>query len=411
MAWAERLPRGKWRGGWWTPERTKVYTKKATHPEHPYATKKEALDAAKDAEVKASRRASIQVGAASASIMWGDYWDTTRAARTDTETARTEDSIVRKYLRPQWGETPLIAVRQRDVKAWALDLATAHEPSYARRIYGLFRVSINRAVEAGLIDASPCAGVRMPRAPRNAKPVKDENAFEQLRPYLRPYYRDLVDLGQETGLRPGELTGLHADAVDFTTGWLLIDRVYVARRNLIRHSPKDEEARPVPLTDTAVAILERLLAGRDLSAGCGLPHVHRGRPVRRLCRSPLVFLNDGGDPVRPHTWWRAMQDAAERAGVKAVKPYDARHWFITRAIEGGLDLVTVAEIVGHADVKLTQEYVFRTPATRDRLRAALGGARGLTVVGQDQDHGAGRGANPGRTSAESVGRYGAGQGP
>jgi len=395
MAWAERIAPGKWRGGWWTPDRRKAYTKKTTHPEHPYPTKKLALEAAKEAEVKAARKASVEVGAASASIMWGDYWDTTKTFRPDTETSRTETSIVERHIRPKWGETPLNKIRQADVKAWGLDLAAQHEPSYASRIYGVFRASINAAVEAGVLDASPCVGVRMPRSSRATKPVKDEHAFDRIRPFLKPYYRDLVDLGQETGLRPGELCGLHADAVDFTTGWLTVDRVYVPRRDLIRHSPKDDDERPVPLTDEAVAILTRLLEGRDLAAGCGMPHVRRGRPVRKACRSPLVFLNQAGDPIQPHTWWRAMQDAAERAKVKAVKPYDARHWFITRALEGGLDLVTVAEIVGHSDVKLTQEYVFRTQATRDRLRAALGGARGLTVVGQNQDHGASSGANLG----------------
>ena len=401
MAWAERLPNGKWRGGWWTPDRRKAYTKKATHPEHPYPTRKDALDAAKEAEVKASRKASIDVGVASASIKWGDYWDTIARWRPDTETARTETSIVEKYVRPRWGEDDLNRVRQRDVKAWALDLASQHAPAYASRIYGVFRASINAAVEAGVLDASPCAGVKLPRAPKGTKPVKDEHAFERLRPHLLPYYQDLVDLGQETGLRPGELCGLHADAIDFATGWLTVDRVYVARRDLIRHSPKDNEARPVPLTDAAVAILERLLAGRDLTAGCGLPHVHRGRPVRKVCRSPVVVLNQSGDPIQPHTWWRAMQDASAKAKVKPVKPYDSRHWFITKAIEGGLDLPTVAEIVGHSDVKLTQEYVFRTRETRDRLRAALGGVRGLTIVGQNQDHGADVGANIGQDAAGS----------
>jgi site-specific recombinase XerD len=92
-----------------------------------------------------------------------------------------------------------------------------------------------------------------------------------------------------------------------------------------------------------------------------------------------VFLNDGR-PITADAFWKALQRAAELAGVAPVKPYDSRHWFITRALEGGLDLVTVAEIVGHSDVKLTQEYTFRTDSTRDRLRAALGDREPLTVL-------------------------------
>lgn len=382
MAWAERLRSGKWRGGWRTPDGTKGHTKKSTHPEHPWARKRDALDAAQEAEVRANRRASIQVGAASASIMWGDYWDTTRQVRDDTETARFEDAVVRLYIRPRWGGEPLNRIKQRDVKAWALDLQVKHDLSYARNIYGVFRASINAAMEADppLLDASPCAGVRMPKRPRGKKPVKDERGVDKLRPYLKDCYQRLVDFGDETGLRPGEMSGLHLDALDLESGWATVEKTFVNRLKLIRHSPKDEDSRDVPLTQKAIEIVREAIAGRVVTEGCGVPHVHRGKPAKRRCRSALVFVNDQGNPVTVDAYWAALQKAAAKAQVKPIKPYDSRHWFITRALDGGLDLVTVAEIVGHADVKLTQEYKFRTDTTRDRLRVALGERNPLTVV-------------------------------
>lgn len=383
MAWVERLSDGKWRGGWRLPDRkTKRYTNKATHPEHPWSRRRDALDAAQDAEVRAARKASIQLGVASPSITWGDYWDVTRKTRDDTETAKFVDAVVRLYIRPRWGEEPLNRIKQRDVKAWALDLLEGHEVSYARNIFGVFRASINAAMESDppLLDASPCAGVRMPKRPRARKPVKDERGVDRLRPHLKRCYQQLVDFGDETGLRPGEMLGLHVDEVDLDTGWVTVDRTLVSGRKLIRLCPKDTDAREVPLTRTAIQIIRDSIAGRDLKGGCGLPHMHRGKPAKRQCRDALVFVNDRGDPIYAPTFWKALREAAAKARVKPVRPYDSRHWFITRALEGGLDLVTVAEIVGHSDVKLTQEYAFRTDATRDRLRVALGDRDPLTVI-------------------------------
>lgn len=380
MAWAEKLPSGKWRGCWRDADGTKVYTKKATHPEHPYARKRDAEDAAQEEEVRAARRASAAKGKTSASITWGEFWDTTRTTRVDTETARNDDHIVGKYLRPKWGDTPLNQIGNREVKAWALGLLAGREVSYARRIYGVFRASINRAVDAEVLEASPCVNVRMPKPSRVAKPIKDDTRFEKIRPHLKPCYQRLVDFGYEMGLRPGEMAGLHADAIDRATGWLSVDKTFVSRRGLIRHSPKDEDSREVPLTTKAREIVAQALAGRDLTEGCGLDHYHRGRVVKKPCRRPLVFVNEKGKPITAEAFWRALDRAAAAAGVERVKPYDPRHWYITRALEGGLDIATVAYLVGHSDVKQTQDYVFRTASVRDRVRAALGDRAPLAAV-------------------------------
>lgn len=380
MAWAEQLESGKWRGGWWNPDRTKSYTTKRTHPEHPYPTKKAALDVAKEEEVTAARKASISKGKASASIKWGDFWDSTRVTRADTETARNEDHIVEKYLRPKWGEVDLNQIYQRDVKPWALGLLVGREVSYARKIYGVFRASINRAVELEILDASPCVGVKLPKPGRTSKPVKEQAPLERLRPFLKQCYQDLLDFGYEVGLRPGEMFGLHADAIDRATGWLTVNKTLVSRRGIIRHTPKDEESRDVPLTEKALEILDRALAGRNAKTGCGLVHYHRERPVAKPCRNALVFVNEDGNQITGWAYWRALNRACVQAKVTRVKPYDSRHWYITRALEGGLDIATVAYLVGHSDVKQTQDYVFRTAAVRDRVRAALGGRPGLAVV-------------------------------
>lgn len=375
MAWVERLPSGKWRGGWRDPAGRKQYTRRPEFPEHPYARKRDALEAAQEAEVQARRQAAAQKGTVSASVTFGEWWDQTATWRDDTDSSTTARSIAKLYLKPKWKTTPLNEISQRDLKAWVADLlGRGLEPSYVRRIYGELRHSLNLALDAGVLTASPCVGVKIPRARRKAKTFADEDFLAAIHDHLPEHYRDINTVGLETGLRPGELGGLHADQLDLDGGWLTVSRVLVGRSNIIRGFPKDDDEREVPLTEEAIAVLRRLLAGRDLKAGCGVPH------AKGECRSPLVFLSGRGTPVRDNAWWTAMRRASTAAGVESMGPYAVRRGFATRAARGGMDAFELAAIMGHADVRQTQEYVQQSPAARDRLRAALGGGGRLRVV-------------------------------
>lgn len=387
MAWVEKLP-GKpvrWRGVWRTPEGKKRCTTKKTHPLHPYRLKGDALHAAAEAEARGRRTAAAGAGTLAAKITWGEWWDQSRPERPHSDTGRNEHYIVERYLRPKWGDTPLNRIRQRPVQMWVSDeLAPGRAPNYARRIYGVFQASMSRAVEAEVLDASPCVKIRLPKTKRTVKPFVDSEhltalagADEAGRLYLpNAVHRDLIEVGYETGLRPGELSGLHADQLDLDGGWLDVTNVFVKHRGVIRGWPKDEDTRRVPLTVRAVEILRRHVGGR-VDVGCGVPHVDN-----RPCRGRLVFLSATRGPVTQSALYKSMQRAAQRAGIDHRSPYALRRGFATWAASG-LDAYALAEIMGHADLEETAGYVQQTAAARDRLRAARGESVGLSVVEGD----------------------------
>lgn len=378
MAWAEKLPSGKYRGCWRRPDGKQDHTRRATHPEHPYSRKRDALEAAQEEEVKARRQAAATKGKVSASITWGEWWDLLAPDYPDSDTGSVVASIVRTHVRPRWGEEPLNKIHQVDVKAWVADLLPGRKPAYVQKIYGVFRLSINQAVEKRVLGTSPCVGIKVPKAPKRAKPYTDTEYLAAISPHLPAGHRDLLQLGLETGLRPSELGGLHADMVDLDSGWLYVSKVLVEYRKTIRHYPKDLDDRRVPLSDKAIEIIRRNLADRDLTGGCGLVHASQKKP----CASPLVFRNSRGGVITPNTLLKAVRYAVEKAKIeyRGRGPYSVRRGFGTRAARGGIDAFELAEIMGHADVRQTQEYVQETPAARERLRAALGESTRLTVV-------------------------------
>ena len=92
----------------------------------------------------------------------------------------------------------------------------------------------------------------------------------------------------------------------------------------------------------------------------------RGRPRLAKGKSHAFFLNMRGGALSRQSAWAAVQKAAERAGIdKHISPHTLRHSFATHLLEGGADVRTVQELLGHASVTTTQIY---THVTADSLR-------------------------------------------
>jgi integrase/recombinase XerD len=160
--------------------------------------------------------------------------------------------------------------------------------------------------------------------------------------------RALLELLYSTGARISEAVGLDLDDIDTK-----------ARSVLLRG--KGGKQRLVPIGRPAVTTLDAYLV--------------RGRPelARRGRGTPAIFLNARGGRLSRQSAWQVLQDAAERAGIKAaVSPHVMRHSFATHLLDGGADVRVVQELLGHASVTTTQIY---TLVTVDRLREACVSAR------------------------------------
>ena len=152
----------------------------------------------------------------------------------------------------------------------------------------------------------------------------------------------ILELLYATGIRVGELCGLDVDDVD-------------RGRRVIRVFGKGRKERTVPYGLPADRALERWLGtGRPAlfasGAGAALFLGARGRRVDQRAVRTLVH--------------RRLEDVP---GAPDLGPHGLRHTAATHLLEGGADLRTVQELLGHASLATTQIY---THVTTDRLRAA-----------------------------------------
>lgn len=153
--------------------------------------------------------------------------------------------------------------------------------------------------------------------------------------------RAIMELLYATGMRVSELCGLDVDDVD-------------RDRNTVRVMGKGRKERTVPFG---------LPALHALDAWCV-----RGRPLWiREGTGPALFLGVRGGRIDQGTVRRVVHARLAEAEAPDMGPHGLRHTAATHLLEGGADLRSVQELLGHASLATTQIY---THVSIDRLRAA-----------------------------------------
>ena len=153
--------------------------------------------------------------------------------------------------------------------------------------------------------------------------------------------RALLELMYATGARVSEIVGADIDDMDFD-------------EHVIRVTGKGSKQRLVPVGGYACQALRRYL---DQARGVLERRKRSGGAERRA-----LFLNKRGCRLSRQSVWEVVRDAGERAHItKPLHPHTLRHSFATHLIQGGADVRTVQELLGHASVTTTQIYTHVSP--------------------------------------------------
>jgi integrase/recombinase XerD len=255
-----------------------------------------------------------------------------RAPRT-VDAYRRDLADLARYL----GRTPAEADAD-EIAGWLADLrARGQAPSSIARRAAAARSFYRHLVLLGLRADNPAADVdlprRRPRLPRALSPGEVERLIDAATGTSPRSLRDraLVELLYGAGLRVGEAVGLDRGAVDL-------------ENRLVRCVGKGDKERIVPLGRQAVEALRRYLA--------------RGRPYLDRRHRPDLFLNAQGGALTRAGAFFVLRRLAGKAGLDParVHPHLLRHSFATHLLEGGADLRSVQEMLGHADLGTTELY-------------------------------------------------------
>ena len=262
---------------------------------------------------------------------------------------------------------PVGTATTESLERWMAEMRAAGRAgtTIARRIAAV-RSYFRHELLLGSRTDNPAADVAAPtrtrKLPRTLSPAESERLIEAANGTTPRGLRDraLVELLYGAGLRVSEAVGLARPSVDLDS-------------RIVRVIGKGDKERLVPLGRPAAESVRRYMA-------FGRPHLDRRH-------RPDLFLNARGGALTRAGAFLILRKLAEKAGLEPerVHPHLLRHSFATHLLEGGADLRSVQEMLGHADLSTTERYTHISDRRRrETYFAAHPHARRRTAPGGDE---------------------------
>ena len=204
-------------------------------------------------------------------------------------------------------------------------MAKNYKPAYTNKIVTILKHMFTKALEWDMIDKATLEKIRKVKLLKGEikrlRYLSEEEA-ERLVFNCEPYLKPIVITALNTGMRRGEIFGLTWDRVDLKNRIILLDKT------------KNGERREIPINDTLLQALSGI--------------------VRRLdCN--YVFYNP--NTLKPFdNIKRSFASALRKSHILDFHFHDLRHTFASRLVMAGVDLITVKELLGHKDIKMTLRY-------------------------------------------------------
>ncbi len=283
---------------------------------------------------------------------FADYLGLQRHRSANTERAYLGDLHQLALFAVQRGVHDPEQIRLTDLRRWLASQQAAVSPATLARRAGTARVFFRWAHETGLVTTNPASALRSPKLGRHLPQTLSQSEIRELMDAASAAAADspgpkghrdvaILEMLYGSGLRVAELCGLDIGDLD-------------ADHGLVRVLGKGDKERIVPLGVPGLRACAAWQQVREAwvgeqSGNALFLGARGGRIDQRVVRRVV------------HESLRAVPEAPD------IGPHGLRHAMATHLLEGGADLRSVQEMLGHSSLRTTQIY---THVSDERLRAA-----------------------------------------
>lgn len=294
-----------------------------------------------------------------------DYLAVERAYSPNTTRAYERDvrEFASMYTEREDAPPTLGKLTITDIRAHLAELYGRNDAATMGRKLSSLRSFFRFCVNRQLMDQNPARAVRSPKR-RKALPraldvdeafrlVEDPSKKTDTRAEpLRRRDRAMLEVMYGAGLRVSECCNLDIDDIDRSRHGSALIAVRGGKGNKDRLVPVGSKAE-----EAVAAYLEVRDQLRD-------PRTKRAHPT-------ALFLNYRGGRLTPRSAQRMVSRCVIRAGTQDATPHALRHSFATHLLDGGVDLRSIQELLGHASLSSTQVY---TKVSLDHLMSVYDNA-------------------------------------
>src|SRR5947209_3722695 len=233
-------------------------------------------------------------------------------------------------------------ITREDIEGYLFEMreGQAYRPTTIARKLAALKSFFRYLHSIGMITSDPVEQLASPRLqkelPHVLSPEQIGSLFQQVEVETPVGMRDLAMLQMlyATGMRVSELVSVNLEDFDAERATVLCPG----------RNGRSKRERILPLPSIAVETTKKYL------------ELARPRLVQRHPDEQALFLNHHGERLTRQGFWLIIKGYARQAGIMGITPHMLRHSFAILMLQGGMELRTVQELLGHAHISTTQVY-------------------------------------------------------
>jgi len=259
--------------------------------------------------------------------------------------------VIQKHIIPSLGHIRLQRLTPQQVQAfYASKLNEGLSQKRVKSIHAVLHRALENAVKWNLVGRNVCDLVNPPIPKRHEiQPLTWEQAQRLLKAAHDHKLEALLTVAITTGMRRGELLGLHWQDIDFKTRSLYVRRSVnrIGKFGIVESEPKTQRSRrKITLPAFVIDTLKQ--------------HREHQKQVREKAGSQwremdIVFCNVYGGYLEPSNLHDAFKRLLERAELPNIRFHDLRHSAATILLSMGVHPKIVQELLGHGNISMTMD--------------------------------------------------------
>lgn len=288
-----------------------------------------------------------------------DRWLEKKSHEVEFRTIESYRDQVRLYLKPRFGDRIVYHLTTAEVQA-AIDdwqKAQRHDKKQGKRSARTIGYPITVLSSAlkygkalGLCRDNVALYVQRPRREQRQPPVVDaERAVKILRALLNTALFAPIWVAFCAGLRRGELVGLRRGDIDLAKRILHIERAVVCRKRriIVKATKRPKSERDLPMSEITAGVLSHHLEQQQKNLSLlGVP-----------CSDDIPLFDSGeGQLWNPDSFGSAYAREMSRLEGGRMRLHGARHSFASIALEEGVQLLVISDVLGHESKAFTAQY-------------------------------------------------------
>lgn len=299
---------------------------------------------------------------------WGEWFDQCiKQMRIEyrNSTILNYETRIRKWIHPRWINLEIQTITKMEVYNTIFENLGDLTDHSKKTILKMVRRIFEMAVEEGILDRNPCAGIQVRVAEVEQKVLTNAEVEIFLKEAKETHHRfyPMWAMALMTGMRSGELYSLKWTDIDFEARTISVSRNWSNKNGF--GPTKTQRTRVVPISDHLLKYLKEL----------------KLKSKSEFVLPQLIEWQNGEQA-------RITREFCQSIGITEVKFHDLRATFITNLLARGESLARVMAIVGHSQIKTTNGYLRRagveikgaTDKLGYKLPEEIEGARVFSIV-------------------------------